>query len=68
MGPEPVCPESSYWKVKWMTVEGNRLVLHLIPVRTWVSCPLCGGGAAGVSTAVTGVGLRTCRGSVGRCS
>ncbi len=27
-----------------------------------------GGGAAGVSTAVTGVGLRTCRGSVGRCS
>ena len=43
MGPEPVCPESSYRKVKWMTVEGNRLVLHLIPVRTWVSCPLCGG-------------------------
>ena len=43
MGPEPVCPESSYWKVKWMVVEGNRLVLHLIPVRTWVSCPLCGG-------------------------
>ena len=39
MGPEPVCPESSYWKVKWMVVEGNRLVLNLIPVRTWVSCP-----------------------------
>ena len=42
MGQEPVCPESSYWKVKWIAVEGNKLVLHLMPVRTWVSCPLCG--------------------------
>ncbi len=42
MGQESVCPESSYWKVKWMAVEGNRIVLHLRPVRTWVSCPLCG--------------------------
>ena len=42
MGQESVCPESSYWKVKGMAVEGNRLVLHLMPVCTWVSCPLCG--------------------------
>ena len=42
MGQESVCPESSYWKVLRTAVDGDRLVLHLIPVRAWVACPLCG--------------------------
>ena len=45
MGQESVCPEISYWKVLKTSVEANRLVLHLMPVRTWVSCPLCGGAS-----------------------
>ena len=57
MGPEPVYPEASYWKVKQMGVEGKQ------------TCPPPGSGPylgllvlyagvpAGVSTAVTGVGL-----------
>ena len=43
MGQELVCPETSYWKVMKTAVDGDRLVLHLVPVRAWVSCPLCGG-------------------------
>ena len=43
MGQESVCPETSYWKVMKTAVDGDRLVLHLIPIRAWVSCPLCGG-------------------------
>ena len=39
MGQESVCPETSYWKVMKTAVDGDRLVLHLIPVRAWVSCP-----------------------------
>ena len=42
MGQESVCPETSYWKVMKTAVDGDRLVLHLIPVRVWVACPLCG--------------------------
>ena len=42
MGQESACPEPSYWKVNRIAVDGERIVLHLIPVRTWVSCPLCG--------------------------
>ena len=42
MGQESACPEPSYWKVNRIAVDGKRIVLHLIPVRTWVSCPLCG--------------------------
>ena len=42
MGRESVCPETSYWKVLKTSVDEGRLVLHLIPVRTCVSCPLCG--------------------------
>ena len=39
-GAKAVRPDSSYWKVKEIAVDGNRIVLHLVPVRTWVSCPL----------------------------
>ena len=42
MGQESACPEPSYWKVNRIAVDGERIVLHLIPVRTWISCPLCG--------------------------
>ena len=41
-GQESVCSETSYWKVMKTAVDGDRLVLHLIPVRVWVACPLCG--------------------------
>ena len=41
MGQESACPETSYWKVKKTSVEGDRLVLHLMPVRAGVGCPLC---------------------------
>ena len=37
MGQESVCPKSSYWKVMKTAVDGDRLVLHLIPVRAWVA-------------------------------
>ena len=43
MEQESVCPETSYWKVMKMAVDGDRLVLHLILIRAWVSCPVCGG-------------------------
>ena len=42
MGQESVCPEPSCWKVHRIAVDGERIVLRLIPVRIWVSCPLCG--------------------------
>ncbi len=42
MGQESACPETSYWKVMKTAVDGNRLVLYLVPVRAWVDCPLCG--------------------------
>ena len=42
MGQESVCPETAYWKVLKTSVDGGRLVLHLIPIRAWVPCPLCG--------------------------
>ena len=42
MGQESVCPKTSYWKVMKTAVDGDRLVLHLIPVRAWVACPLGG--------------------------
>ena len=42
MGQESVCPAPSYWNVHRIAVDGERIVLRLIPVRIWVSCPLCG--------------------------
>ena len=42
MGQESACPEASYWKVMKTAVDGDRLVLHLMPVRAGVACPLCG--------------------------
>ena len=42
MGQESACPETSYWKVVKTAVDGDRLVLYLMPVRAGVACPLCG--------------------------
>ena len=67
MGQESVCPESSYWKVKWMAVEGNRLVLHLMPDRSWVSCPVCGVRSRRIHSRYRRQSLDL-PGSVGRCS
>ena len=66
-GQESVCPEPTYWRVKGTAVEGNRLVLHLVPVRTPVFPALYAGFKASESTAVTGGRLWTRRGSIGRC-
>ena len=42
MGRESACPETSYWRVMKTAVDGDRLVLHLMPVRVGVACTLCG--------------------------
>ena len=33
---------TSYWKAMRTVVDGDRLVLHLMPIQAGVACPLCG--------------------------
>lgn len=42
MRPASLCPDPSFWRVRWVVVEGEKIVLYLKPVRAGVPCPLCG--------------------------
>ena len=39
---EPLCPDPASWRIALIAPEGDRLVLHLEPLRRAVSCPMCG--------------------------
>lgn len=42
MRPTSLCPDPSLWRVSWVEVEGERILLHPRPTRDSVPCPLCG--------------------------
>lgn len=75
MRSESLCPDPSMWRVRWVAVEGEKIVLNLRPVRTMVPCPLCGVCSQRVHSqyqrkALVSISVRPwiCPGSVGRCS
>ena len=39
---EPLCPDPASWQIALIASEGDRLVLHLEPLRRAVPCPMCG--------------------------
>jgi transposase len=39
---EPLCPAPAAWRICRITPEQDRIVLELEPMRTGVSCPVCG--------------------------
>jgi transposase len=42
MTSEPLCPDSSVWRLSLITLRPDHIALHLEPVRRVVSCPECG--------------------------
>lgn len=42
MRPTALCPDPSAWRLSWIALRPNRIVLHLDPLRKAASCPLCG--------------------------
>jgi transposase len=38
---EPLCPEPATWRIARIASEGDRVVVHLEPIRTTVACPVC---------------------------
>ena len=41
MSLEPLCPNPATWRITRIAPEGDRLVLHLEPMRSTVACPVC---------------------------
>jgi len=39
---EALCPDPASWQIALIASEGDRLVLHLDPLRRAVPCPMCG--------------------------
>lgn len=48
MSPTSLCPDPSAWRVSWIALGTNRIILHLEPLRETVPCPLCGALSARV--------------------
>lgn len=42
MDQEPLCLDPGLWRVGWVTLQRDRVMLHLVPVRQAVPCPECG--------------------------
>jgi hypothetical protein len=41
MSREPLCPDPTTWRITRIAPEGDRLVVHLEPMRTTAACPVC---------------------------
>ena len=42
MSAEPLCPAPDLWRLSLITLQRDRIIIHLSPVRRAVHCPACG--------------------------